>query len=420
MRTAIGWKAWRDSSLKCALLASALAGTAFLVACGGGSGSAPAPPIATAGGAPPGTSPSPTPVPTASSAPTSTTYSVPAGIQHITFSSDGKLWYTADSTLTGDASTVGFLNPATGSVTSFNALTASESPYLMENELAAGANGSVWYILNWLGAGCPSPGGGQPCTQAPSMVNQVTEAGAVTAYSAGTVTNANLNDLALGADGNVYVGAWYGQSPNVYGAVLKIVPGQTGGPAAIDAVPQSTSADPTTLAPGPNGTLGVVEEFGGPSTPSTVDSFAAGSFTQIGSVADPGVFGIAFTSSTSTYWLWQAYFTITNSSGPGTGYWTSQIDRMTTGGATSSYPMPSSGEVTTSLHGQGNDQIAVAPNGSIYYSEGNAEKIARFNPSTGVTTEYPIASDVIGLAIDGTGNIWVASRNGQITKVSSF
>src|SRR5579872_630834 len=130
-------------------LALASIATSLLSACAGGSNFNSMPrPIASSGPTSPIASAEPTPAATATVTPTQLTFNIPGVVQHITIASNGKVWFTSNSQATGETQAVGYVDPLTGAVSSFNPLTAGESSYLMVNQITPGADGSVWYDLN--------------------------------------------------------------------------------------------------------------------------------------------------------------------------------------------------------------------------------------------------------------------------------
>jgi hypothetical protein len=376
--------------MKLAVLITSLFIAATCLSACGGRGALPAPP--TAPGAPGAPSPSSTPAATLSI----TLFSVPSGINHITFSTDGKLWFTTNNQYASGATvSVGFLDPATGNTQVFGAIAAGESAYSVPDQITAGASGSVWYDVNWFGFGCP-----QPCTKASAMINAVTESGQITPYATNMAPGAGVFDLLLSADGHVYA---------LGSAVLQFTTGQTSGPSAAYPGPATQGTPYVTLNRGLGGALAIA-------TSGTLYNFVSGSFSTIGTIGNGGVCGVALAGS--AYWINQSYVT---SNAGNTGTWSSNILRLTTAGATSSYAMPSSGVVTCSSINQGQDQVVISPSGSIYYPENNADKIGRFNPATAVSTELnPEIGPTMGVAIDASGNVWAAGINGKIAEIKGF
>lgn len=370
------------------LITSLFIAAACLSACGGRE-TLPAP--VTAPGAPGAPSPASTPAATLSI----TLFSVPSGINHITFSTDGKLWFTTNNQYASGATvSVGFLDPATGNTQVFGAIAAGESAYSVPDQITAGANGSVWYDVNWFGFGCP-----QPCTKASAMINAVTESGQITPYATKMAPGAGVSDLLLSADGHVYA---------LGSAVLQFTTGQTSGPSAAYPGP-ATGTPYVTLNRGLGGALAIA-------TSGTLYNFVSGSFSTIGAIGNGGVCGVALAGS--AYWINQSYFTPSSGN---TGTWSSNILRLTTAGATSSYAMPSSGVVTCSSINQGQDQVVISPNGTIYYPENNADKIGRFSPATAASTDLnPGIGPTMGVAVDASGNVWAAGINGKIAEIKGF
>ena len=385
-------------------LAALLVAATCLTACDGrGSLPATAPSAPGAPGAP-----SSSPVPAAT--PSLTLYSVPSGINHLTLSTDGKIWFTTNDQNTPAAqSSVGFLDPSTGRATTFSAIAENESPYSVPDQITAGANGSVWFDVNWFGFGCP-----QPCTPASPMINEVTETGTLTAYATGMPSGSSVYDLIRAADSHVYaLGSMpaSGQS-SAQPAVLQFTLGQTVAPSATAAGPAVQGNPYITLNQGLNGALVIA-------TSGALYNFSSGSFSNIGSTANGGYCGVV--SSGGAYWISQSFFTPTANGNGETGAWASNIVRMTSAGVATNYAMPSSGVVTCSLNGEGQDQVVSSPGGNIYYTENNADKIGRLNTVTGASTELsPGIGPTVAVTVDASGNVWVAGINGKIAEIKGF
>src|SRR5579872_4712475 len=396
------------------IFAAALFIVTGLAACGGGAGSVP---HLAASNAPvaPGAPAAPTPTPTASGTPNPaatqsvTLFNVPAGINHLTFSSDGKLWFTTNNMYGNAPSYVGFLDPATGHSTTFSPQVGSESAYSVPQHITSGANGSVWYDLNWFGAGCSGT-----CTPASPMINQVTESGISTAYATGMPgRGAVVVVLFLGPDGHIYaLGSTPAGQNEEPPAVLQFTVGQTSGPSATYGGPAVQGDGYETLTRGPNGTLVIA-------TDAALYSFASGSFSTIGAIPNGGVCGVA--STQGAYWIDQAYFTPNPNGNGETGTWTADILKLSPSGAASTYTMPSSGVVTCSISEQGQDQVVAGLSGMLYYAENNADKLGRLNPLTGASTEIsPGIGPTMAVAVDANGNVWVAGIQGKIAEIKGF
>ncbi|HLI97878.1 MAG TPA: hypothetical protein VKT72_17555, partial [Candidatus Baltobacteraceae bacterium] len=232
--------------------------------------------------------------------------------------------------------------------------------------------------------------------------------GLVTAYASDMPGGDQIYDL-LFTNSSAYANGDNG-APSFTPAVLRFTPGITAGPSATSIAPPAAQSAFATLAHGPNGAIVVATE-------QSLFTFSNGAFSLIATLPVPGgVCGVLY--SGDAFWVTQSLFFHDSL---GTGRWSSRIDKVTTQGAVTSYAVPSSGRPACAPYLQGQDQIAIAPSGAIYYNENNADKIARLNPATGTTVEYaPGIGATMGVAVDARGVVWVAGSNGEIAEISGF
>lgn len=300
-------------------------------------------------------------------------YAIPFGAYDIGAAPDGKIWW-------GVGQTADLLNPADGNVAQYNALAPTEPSSEDIFYFAVGKDGSLWYTL--------PPG--INCSGNYSFLNDLQENGGTpVVYSSPTTTCYYLHWVAIGSDGNVWVG---GNDQSGNGAMLKFVPGNTSGPAAIYPVPFTPG--PMTLGPdgslwfialGPNGAEGFL---------GRIDT--AGNFTQMANVANAKFLNIA--SGGGYLWV--------NGSING-GY---AISRFTTGGVRTDYA------VSHPLDRFGSG--IAANNGFVYFAEpatnapvmGGA--VGQLNIVTGAILEYSpvgcLSFNPFGMTIDSSANVWIS------------
>jgi streptogramin lyase len=89
-----------------------------------------------------------------------------------------------------------------------------------------------------------------------------------------------------------------------------------------------------------------------------------------------------------------------------TGLISGKVGRITTGGASTEFPIPSAG---------GPNGIAAGPDGNLWFTELYANSIGRITPG-GVITEFPIptaGSSPSGIAAGPDGNLWFTEQTGN-------
>jgi streptogramin lyase len=90
-----------------------------------------------------------------------------------------------------------------------------------------------------------------------------------------------------------------------------------------------------------------------------------------------------------------------------------KVAKVTTSGSLTEYPVPTASS--------GPFGIAKGPDGNLWFTEQNANKVAKVTTS-GVVTEYPIptsSSGPFGIAAGPDGNLWFAEYIGKVAKVTT-
>ena len=77
-------------------------------------------------------------------------------------------------------------------------------------------------------------------------------------------------------------------------------------------------------------------------------------------------------------------------------------------GAITEYPVPTSGS--------GPVGITTGPDGNLWFTESQGNKIGKIIPATGAITEYPVTtsgSDPFGITTGSDGNLWFTEAQGN-------
>jgi streptogramin lyase len=200
----------------------------------------------------------------------------------------------------------------------------------------------------------------------------------VTSYTQGLTPGANMADIALGPDGNL----WFTESASP-GRIGRVTP--TGQVTEFTAG-LTANSQPTGITAGPDGAMWFTERAGGRIGRIT----AGGSITEFALPAGSQPVGIV--------------------SGPGGDLWyadrSGRIGRMTTAGA-----------VTTHLVLGGRpDELAVGSDGNVWFTD-NAS-VGRMTPlGIAVPALAPLANPT-DIAAGSDGNLWVTSGGGGVARVT--
>ncbi len=307
----------------------------------------------------------------------------------IAVGSDGALWFTLFGI---DA--IGRLDPANGLISQFS-LTTGTAP----TEIASGPDGRLWYTgqgTDEIGAITTSGVATTIATLSPGDLPfgittgpddrlwftqfGSSEVGAIT--TDGTLSEFSLVDLlepgaaiTTGPDGNI----WFGSATSAF--IGRITPAGTLTEFTGFGVPESTVTD---IVAGPDGALwftqGDGDRVGRIATDGTVtnefDTTDVGAPAAIASASDGNL-----------------YFTE-----PGTA----SVTQIATTGE----------QLTTQLvASSGPTDVTATNDGTVWYTQADANKIGRLTPVSGAVIEYSLSvplSDPRGITVGPDGNIWFA------------
>lgn len=254
-----------------------------------------------------------------------TEYPVPTALSQpfqIALGPDGNMWFTESN-----AGNVGRITPA-GAVTEFNVC-----GYCRPAGITAGPDGNVWFTL-------PEGGG---------RLGSISPSGAVNEFLLSLPPN-EPRGIALGPDGNFWVTdtGLVGEEPSI-GQITRVTPA---GAATAFRVPTPTgNFTPTAIANGPDGALW----FAGGIGIGRIDT--AGTFTEFPQSFFGG-FDAITTGPDGNLWL----------TGAGPFAAEDSVDRVTTDGHLTTYPIPS-----------GSGGIVTGPDGNLWFTEAGGN-IGRISP----------------------------------------
>jgi virginiamycin B lyase len=280
--------------------------------------------------------------------------------------------------------------------------------------MATGPDGAMWFtesatnkigrLANGVFREYPLPRGGSPTaiTAGPdgalwftesgaSRVGRIATDGAITEYPVPVCagcSDGGQSDIAIGSDGHVWFTSTYG---NAIGRM------SLGGRARWFALP-SAEAAPVSIAAGPDGALWFGDAHGvgrmttggtsaqiwsGPYSPAVTEGpdkriwFSTSTIDQVGRL-DPVTRSVRFFPihtncypsdlAAGAHGVWFGC------------YYRDEVDEISTGGALTSFPVPShfGGQYPDSISG-----VAVKPNGSVWFAEEAANRIGRLIPGLG-------------------------------------
>jgi uncharacterized protein (TIGR03437 family) len=285
-----------------------------------------------------------------------TEYTLPtvgAGASAIARGSDGNLWLT--ETTVGK---IAMVTP-TGAITEFSIPTRDAQP----RGIVAGPDGNLWFTE--YGSG---------------KIGRITPAGAITEFGLPQSTS-GPSSIAPGADGAL----WFTES-----LLDKIGRVTTAGAVTEYSLPAGST--PLGIAAGPDGNMWFTEaganQVGRITTAGLIDHYALVPILAAQSGLAPG----SIVSGPQGR-LW---FTTTG------GIWS-----ITTSGEPAQYPMPDRGARPT--------DIAIAADGSLWYTESTKSKVGRLSPE-GVLVDWatPTANAApAGIVAGPDGNLWFIENTGN-------
>jgi virginiamycin B lyase len=98
----------------------------------------------------------------------------------------------------------------------------------------------------------------------------------------------------------------------------------------------------------------------------------------------------------------------------------SAIGRLTSSGQFTFFPIPTSNAAAIVPNGFGHSFLAIAPDGTVWFTQNAAFKSARLNPSTGAIAEYPLEmpEQPTGITIGADGKVWYAVADREIAMIT--
>lgn len=98
----------------------------------------------------------------------------------------------------------------------------------------------------------------------------------------------------------------------------------------------------------------------------------------------------------------------------------SAIGHLTASGTFTFFPIPTKDATAVVRDGFGQSALALAPDGSIWFTENAAFKAGRLTPSSGAFIEYPLEGpeQTSGITIDPDGKIWFAAGDSEIAQIT--
>jgi virginiamycin B lyase len=200
----------------------------------------------------------------------------------------------------------------------------------------------------------------------------------VTSYTQGLTPGANMADVALGADGNV----WFTESA-APGRIGRITPA---GQITEFTAGLTANSQPTGITAGSDGAMWFTERIGARigriTSDGTITEFALPAGSQPGGIV----------------------------SGPGGDLWyadrSGRIARMTTAGAVSTYP----------VSGAKPEEIAVGSDGNVWFTDKGS--VGRMTPLGVAVPSLASLASPTDIAAGSDGNLWVPSAGGGVARVT--
>ena len=280
------------------------------------------------------------------------------GYGGITLGPDENIWFT-------EYTAVGFVVPATGTVTELPASTFSNFSFI--SSITAGPVRELWFLGNLT-----------------SNIGRLTIEGQLVGFS-----NLNLGSLpgedTLGPDGAIWATQFIADS------VSRLT---TSG--QVTSFPTPAGSIPGFIVAGPDGNLWFTE--GGPSKVAKM----ATSGQILAEYQAKGSLGSLAFGPDGNLWFPQAGAA-------------NSIARLTTSGVLTEFSIPT--------QNAGAGYITKGPDGNLWFTESNAQQVAKIDPNSGLITEYPFSSanqPPEAIVTGPDGNLWIMAgfANGAIAKFS--
>jgi len=297
--------------------------------------------------------------------------------QQIVSGPDGNLWFVE-----GNANKIGRITPA-GVITEYSNPTSPGFP----QSLTVGPDGNLWFADQG-----PIGAGGASVVTGNGSIGRITTAGVITKFAVPTA-NSEPNFITTGPDGALWF--TYGNDKNV--GINKIGRITTAGVVTDFSIPTANSS-PMFIVTGTDGALWFTE--GASSKIGRITT--AGVITEYALPVNTNPLGISVGPDGALWFAEAGLWTPSGFVGGG-----QKIGRITTSGVISEFAIPTA----TSRPGG----ITMGPDGALWFSEVNGNKIGRLLPSA--TNAVSLASGWNLLGNDAP--VTVASAFGDTNKVTS-
>ncbi len=343
----------------------------------------------------------------------STGLTASSGLAGITTGPDNNLWFTESS-----GNKIGQITPA-GVITEFSTgLTPNSAP----TGITSGPNGNLWFTEN-----------------AANKVAEITTSGAITEFVL-TTANSAPTGITAGPDGNIWLTEQAGDK------IAQVTPSGS----ATEFIAQTPSTEPfgITLGPTSDGALWFTEQSLGTSSIGRITSTGSFHLYNLPSTTYPQYIAtgpdgalwftdsvdnrigrITTTGSVVTYNVTGVPQGITNGpTGNGNLWFTLQsstngvpdaIGKISPTGTITTYNLPTTDGAPS--------QIAVGPDGNLWFTESFGDKIGRINPTTNQFAEFNVPTanaSPTGIVAGPDGNLWftetAANKIGRITPTGNI